>query len=87
MAALAAGNCCVLKLSSAIEATSRLLLELIPRYFDAGAVAAVNGGKEETTEILKLPFDFIFFTGSTTVGKVVAHAAAENLTPVILELG
>src|SRR5215831_17371845 len=87
MAALAAGNCCVLKLSSAIDATSRVLLELIPRYFDAGAVAAVIGGKEETTEILKLPFDFIFFTGSTTVGKVVAHAAAENLTPVILELG
>jgi aldehyde dehydrogenase (NAD+) len=87
IAALAAGNCCVLKLSSAIEATSRALLELIPRYFDAGAVAAISGGKEETTEILRLPFDFIFFTGSTTVGKVVAHAAAENLTPVILELG
>jgi aldehyde dehydrogenase (NAD+) len=87
IAALAAGNCCVLKLSSTLEATSRVLLELVPRYFDAGAVAAVNGGKEETTEILKLPFDFIFFTGSTTVGKVVAHAAAENLTPVILELG
>ena len=87
IAALAAGNCCVLKLSSAIEATSRVLLELIPRYFDAGAVTAAIGGKEETAEILKLPFDFIFFTGSTTVGKVVAHAAAENLTPVILELG
>src|SRR5215472_18912650 len=48
IAALAAGNCCVLKLSSALEATSRVLLELVPRYFDAGAVTAVVGGKEET---------------------------------------
>jgi aldehyde dehydrogenase (NAD+) len=47
----------------------------------------VAGNREETTELLKLPFDFIFFTGSTKVGKVVAHAAAENLTPVLLELG
>jgi aldehyde dehydrogenase (NAD+) len=59
----------------------------VPKYFDARAVTAVVGNREETTELLKLPFDFIFFTGSTKVGKVVAHAAAENLTPVLLELG
>jgi acyl-CoA reductase-like NAD-dependent aldehyde dehydrogenase len=47
----------------------------------------VTGHREETTELLELPFDFIFFTGSTNVGKVVARAAAENLTPVVLELG
>src|ERR1700731_2286753 len=46
-----------------------------------------GGGKEPNTELLKLPFDFIFFTGSTVVGKIVAKAAAENLTPVLLELG
>jgi len=85
--ALAAGNCCVLKLSERLEATSTQLLELVPKYFEPDAVTALPGGREETTELLKLPFDFIFFTGSTRVGKVVAHAAAENLTPVLLELG
>jgi aldehyde dehydrogenase (NAD+) len=87
IAALAAGNCCVLKLSVAIEATSSLLMELVPKYFQPECVAAVAGHREETTELLKLPFDFIFFTGSTNTGKVVARAAAENLTPVVLELG
>src|SRR5215831_4614599 len=85
--ALAAGNCCVLKLSEAVKATSTLLLNLIPQYFEPDAVTAMAGGRVETTELLKLPFDFIFFTGSTNVGKVVARAAAENLTPVLLELG
>src|SRR6202030_1133177 len=71
----------------ALPATTKVLLELIPKYFDPSAVAAVPGGKEPNTELLKLPFDFIFFTGSTFVGKIVARAAAENLTPVLLELG
>jgi aldehyde dehydrogenase (NAD+) len=87
IAALAAGNCCVLKLSNAVKASSALLLDLVPKYFEPDAVAAVSGGRDETTELLKLPFDFIFFTGSTSTGKVVARAAAENLTPVLLELG
>jgi aldehyde dehydrogenase (NAD+) len=87
IAVLAAGNTCVLKLSEALSATADLLLELVPKYFDPRAVTAVPGGKEENTELLKLPFDFIFFTGSTYVGKIVARAAAENLTPVLLELG
>ena len=87
IAALAAGNCCVLKLSNAVKASSDLLLDLVPKYFEPDAVAAVSGHREETTELLKLPFDFIFFTGSSSTGKVVARAAAENLTPVVLELG
>ena len=87
IAALAAGNCCVLKLSSALKATTALLLDLVPKYFEPDAVAAVAGHREEITELLKLPFDFIFFTGSTSTGKVIARAAAENLTPVLLELG
>src|SRR5216684_3002360 len=87
IAALAAGNTCVLKLSEALPATAKLLLELVPKYFDPRAVVAVPGGREEDTELLQLPFNFIFFTGSTNVGKVVARAAAENLTPVLLELG
>jgi aldehyde dehydrogenase (NAD+) len=85
--ALAAGNCCILKLSMALGATSSLLMNLVPKFFEPEAVAAVAGHREETTELLKLPFDFIFFTGSTNTGKVVARAAAENLTPVLLELG
>src|SRR5258708_3262171 len=85
--ALAAGNTCLLKLSEQLGATSARLMELVPRYFDQGAVAAVMGHREEVTELLKLPFNFIFFTGSTKVGKIIMKAAAENLTPVLLELG
>ena len=87
LTALAAGNTCILKLSEQLGATSALLMDLIPRYSDPRAVSAVLGGREEVTELLKLPFDFIFFTGSTKVGKIVMKAAAENLTPVLLELG
>src|SRR5271167_1819223 len=87
LAALAAGNTCILTLSEALPATTAVLLDLVPKYFDSAAVTAVPGGKETNTELLKLPFDFIFFTGSTVVGKIVAKAAAENLTPVLLELG
>src|SRR6202167_1950309 len=87
LAALAAGNTCLLTLSEALPATTEVLLDLVPKYFDPSAVTAVAGGKDPNTELLKLPFDFIFFTGSTNVGKVVARAAAENLTPVLLELG
>jgi len=87
LAALAAGNTCILTLSESLPATTSILLELVPKYFDSSAVTAVAGGKEPNTELLQLPFDFIFFTGSTVVGKIVAKAAAENLTPVLLELG
>src|SRR5215475_2533391 len=84
--ALAAGNTCILKVSEA-PATATLLLTLIPRYFEPEALAAVSASREETAELLQLPFDFIFFTGSTRVGKIVMRAAAEHLTPVLLELG
>ena len=84
---LSAGNPCVLKVSEQIPATSNLLIKLISQYFEPECVTAVWGAKDEVTELLKLPFDFIFFTGSVKVGKIVARAAAENLTPVLLELG
>src|SRR5258707_4568690 len=87
LAALAAGNTCLLTLSEALSATTDVLLDLVPKYFDPAAVTVVAGGKGQNTELLKLSFDFIFFTGSTVVGKIVARAAAENLTPVLLELG
>ena len=84
---LSAGNPCILKLSEALLATDELLLELIPKYFEPEALSAVVGGREVVTNLLKLPFDFMFLTGSVGVGKVVMRAAAENLTPVLLELG
>jgi aldehyde dehydrogenase (NAD+) len=84
---LSAGNPCILKLSEGLPATSTLLLDLIPKYFDPRSVAVVPGSSEEVTELLKLPFDFIFFTGSVKVGKIIMEAAAKNLTPVLLELG
>jgi aldehyde dehydrogenase (NAD+) len=76
-----------LKLSEALPATDELLLELIPKYFEPEALSAVVGGKEVVTKLLTFPFDFIFLTGSVGVGKVVMRAAAEHLTPVLLELG
>jgi aldehyde dehydrogenase (NAD+) len=84
---LAAGNPCIFKVSEGLPATSKLVLDLVPKYFDPRSVAAVAGSREEITELLKLPFDFIVFTGSVKVGKIIMAAAAKNLTPVLLELG
>jgi aldehyde dehydrogenase (NAD+) len=87
IAALAAGNPVILKPANTTPTVAALFQELIPKYFEPEAVNIVTGGREEITELLNLPFDFIFFTGSSNVGKVVMRAAAENLTPIILELG
>lgn len=87
IAALAAGNTVILKPANTTPRTAALLAELVPRYFAPEDVAIVTGGREQITALLELPFDFIFFTGSTAVGKVVMRAAAEHLTPVLLELG
>src|SRR6201992_2299869 len=84
--ALAAGNTCVLKVPEA-PATAKLLLNLVPRYFDPCAVTAFAADPEQIARLLKLPFDFIFFTGSARVGRIIMRAAAEHLTPVLLELG
>jgi aldehyde dehydrogenase (NAD+) len=84
--ALAAGNTCILKVSDA-PATANLLLNLIPEYFDPSALTAFGANAEQVAELLRLPFDFIFFTGSARVGRIVMRAAAEHLTPVLLELG
>lgn len=87
IAALAAGNTVVLKPANTTPATAALFQKYVPQYFEPQNVAVVTGGREEIAELLALPFDFIFFTGSSAVGKIVMRAAAENLTPVILELG
>lgn len=87
IAAIAAGNCCILKPSEIAENTMRAMAKIINENFPPEYIHVVEGGIEETTEILKLKFDKIFFTGSTKVGQIVYKAAAEHLTPVTLELG
>ena len=87
VAAIAAGNTCIIKPSELPENTMKAMAQLINENFDSAFLYVVEGGVEETTEILKLKFDKIFFTGSPRVGKIVYQAAAEHLTPVTLELG
>jgi len=87
VAAIAAGNCVVVKPSELAPATSAALARLIPRYLDPSAVAVVEGGVPEATALLAQRWDHIFYTGNATVGRVVARAAAEHLTPTTLELG
>ncbi|KZS97722.1 aldehyde dehydrogenase [Sistotremastrum niveocremeum HHB9708] len=85
--AIAAGCPAVIKPSENTANTSRVLAELFPKYLDTSAYQLVNGGVPETTELLKLPWDHIFYTGNGTVGRIVATAAAKHLTPITLELG
>ncbi|KAL3273359.1 hypothetical protein HHI36_014807 [Cryptolaemus montrouzieri] len=85
--AIAAGNCVILKPSELAVACSKLIAELIPKYLDPDCYQIYTGGPKETTLLLKEKFDYIFFTGSPSVGKIIHKAAAENLTPVTLELG
>ncbi|WP_273021394.1 aldehyde dehydrogenase family protein [Rheinheimera sp.] len=87
VAALAAGNCALLKPSELAPASSALMASLIPKYLDGDAVAVVEGDKDVASELLSFPFDHIFYTGGEAVGKIVMTAAAQNLTPVTLELG
>lgn len=86
-AALAAGNTAVLKPSELVPATSAALARLVPRYLDPEAVVVVEGAVDTATELLAKPFDHVFFTGSTTVGRAVMAAAATHLASVTLELG
>ena len=85
--ALAAGNCAVLKPSAYAPACSRALAELVARSLPTELAAVVEGGRAENQALLDLPFDYIFFTGSPSVGRVVMERAAARLTPVTLELG
>lgn len=87
IAALAAGNRVMLKPSEVTPATSALLARTIAARFAPDEFAVVTGGAATGAAFSRLPFDHLFFTGSTAVGRMVAKAAAENLTPVTLELG
>lgn len=85
--AIAAGNTVVLKPSEVSGASSKLIAEMINHHFDEGFIHVIEGGVELTTEMLKKKWDLVYFTGSPAVGKIVYQAAAQHLTPVILELG
>ncbi|TPE46397.1 aldehyde dehydrogenase [Pontibacter mangrovi] len=85
--AIAAGNCAVIKPSELTPNTSAVVSSLIREHFSEEYIAVVEGGADTSQRLLRQRFDYIFFTGSTQVGKMVMKAAAEHLTPVTLELG
>src|SRR5690625_1167306 len=87
VAAIAGGNTVIVKPSEVAPATSAALAHLIRTHLDPDWVRVVEGAVEETTALLEQRFDLIFYTGNGTVGRIVARAAAEHLTPTILELG
>ncbi|MDD3402532.1 MAG: aldehyde dehydrogenase [Hespellia sp.] len=85
--AICAGNCAIVKPSAYSPATATVIRKMIHDLFDSSYVEAVVGGREENEGLLNEHFDYIFFTGSVSVGKVVMEKAARHLTPVSLELG
>ena len=86
-AAVAAGNCCIVKLTDLCPATARVAGKIVRDVFDENEVALFEGEVDVAQALLDLPFNHIFFTGSTRVGKIVMAAAAKHLATVTLELG
>jgi aldehyde dehydrogenase (NAD+) len=86
-AAIAAGNCCMVKLTDLCPATARVAAKILREAFEEKEVALFEGGVDVATALLGLPFNHIFFTGSTRVGKLIMAAAAKHLATVTLELG
>jgi len=87
ISAISAGNCAIIKPSECAPATSALIAKMCAEVFHPAHVHVVEGGQETSQALLQLPFDKIFYTGGTQVGRIVMEAAAKNLTPVTLELG
>ncbi len=85
--AISAGNCAVIKPSAYTPATSQVIADIVKAIYDPEYITVVQGGRQENTALLEQKFDYIFFTGSISVGKAVMEAAAKHLTPVTLELG
>ena len=83
----AAGNNAMMKLSEFVPITSKLLQELVNKYFTEDEIVVINGGVETSSNFTSLPFDHLLYTGSTAVAKKVCSAVADNLVPVTLELG
>ena len=85
--AISGGNCTVVKPSAYAPATSAAIAKILGETFPPEYIAVVEGGRDKNNALLEEKFDYIFFTGSVSVGKVVMEAAAKHLTPVTLELG
>ena len=85
--AIAAGNTVVLKPSEMAPHTATLLDKIVAASFPPEHAAVVQGGAETAQSLLELRWDYIFYTGSTRIGKIIATAAAQHLTPTTLELG
>lgn len=85
--AIAAGNTAIIKPSELTPNVARVIKRLINETFDANYIEVIEGGIEETQTLIHLPFDYVFFTGSENVGKIVYQSASENLVPVTLEMG
>ena len=85
--AIAAGNCIILKPSEISSNTSTVIAKMLSETFPQEYISVIQGDAKKTTEILVNKFDKIFFTGSTSVGKIIQQKAAETLTPTVLELG
>jgi acyl-CoA reductase-like NAD-dependent aldehyde dehydrogenase len=85
--AIAGGNCACVKLSEVSVNVARVLSQLLPRYLDPDSFSIVTGGVAQSTALLKHEWDHIFYTGNGHVGRIIARAAAEHLTPCTLELG
>ena len=85
--ALAAGNCALIKPSEKAPHSGELIKTIISETFPSSEVSVITGSKKEAEELLKKPFDHIFFTGSKEIGRLVLQASLEHLTPVTLELG
>ncbi|KAF8996989.1 aldehyde dehydrogenase [Cyathus striatus] len=87
MGAISAGCCAVLKLSEVSPHTSSLLAKLLPRYLDERAYRVVLGGVKEVGRVLEEKFDHIFYTGNSTIARIISLSASKHLTPLTLELG
>lgn len=85
--AISGGNTCIIKPSNYSLATSQIIQKIISETFEEQYIAVVEGGRDANTSLLEQKFDYIFFTGGVTVGKLVMESASKNLTPVSLELG
>ena len=85
--AISSGCCAMIKPSPNATATAKLIEEMIKELYSPNYIDIVLGGREVNELLFEQKFDIIFFTGSTALGKVVSKAAAENLTPLVLELG
>ena len=85
--AIAGGNCAIVKPSESATSHSSDCKKILSETFPPEYIRVVEGEREETTALIHAPFDYIFFTGSVAVGKVIMKAAAERLTPITLELG